>query len=75
MVVARLQCGLKWSNGSRQARHLNKALQAVEPKWETSVVWVEAQRGQATDVGARARTKRRLCWSVAVALAHGGAMP
>jgi hypothetical protein len=61
MGMARLQCGLKWSNGSRQARHLNNALQAVEPKWETSVVWVEAQRGQATDEGVMARTQRKLC--------------
>ncbi len=46
------QYGLKSPNGSRQARHRYRTMQAVELKCEVSMVSMLPQRGQATDARA-----------------------
>ena len=48
---------LKWSKGSRQARHRQSALHAVEPNSDTRSVSFEPQRGQATSAEASNRAR------------------
>ena len=65
------------TNGARQSRHCHNALQAVEPKCDTSRVLLKPQHGHAIDSRARGtkRTMRSPSAAAPVPQRPGGAMP